>query len=129
MLGVMNLGIKFLWLADDEWILEGHKLPCEFNDFPKMVFTASLQYFFHLLVSFSTQLFPIYLQGRKLHAYIILSWKCRILDLGYSSIMIPVYLFFDFDGISSSHFLCFQTTCRKEQTITSTNFLHFFCLF
>ena len=40
-----------------------------------------------------------------------------------------IYLFFHFDGILSSHFLCSQTTCWKEQTIASTNFLHFFCLF
>ena len=32
------------------------------------------------------------------------------------------YLFLNFGGILSSHFLCSQTTCRKEQTITSTKF-------
>ena len=53
MLRVMNLGIKFLWLADDEWVWEGHKLPCEFNDFPKMIFMTS-QSFFYFLTGSST---------------------------------------------------------------------------
>ena len=64
-LRVMNLGIKFLWLADDEWVWEGHKLPCKFNDFPKVVFMTALQGFFHFLEGFSTQHFPIHLTGEK----------------------------------------------------------------
>ena len=53
-LWLMDLRIKFLWLVDNEWIWEGHKLPCELNDFPKMVFFAALQGFFHFLEGFIT---------------------------------------------------------------------------
>ena len=54
MLRIMNLGIIFLWLADDEWLRKGHKLPCEFNGFPKMVFVTALQGFFHFFAGFLT---------------------------------------------------------------------------
>ena len=54
MLRIMNLGIIFLWLADDEWLRKGHKLPREFNGFPKMVFVTALQGFFHFFAGFLT---------------------------------------------------------------------------
>ena len=39
----VDVVVKNLWLADNEWLWDGHKLPCKFNDFPKMVFSATLQ--------------------------------------------------------------------------------------
>ena len=65
MLGIMNLAIIFLWLADDEWIRKGHKLPCEFNDFLKMVFTTALQGFFHFLEGFITRYFTVHLKKER----------------------------------------------------------------
>ena len=65
MLGIMNLGIKFLWLAGDEWLRKGHKLPCEFNDFPKMVFVTALQGFFHFFAGFMTWDFTVHLNRRE----------------------------------------------------------------
>ena len=61
---LMDLGIKFLWLADDEWIWEGHKLPCEFNDFSKIVFITSVQGFFHFLEGIITTNFTGYLKDK-----------------------------------------------------------------
>ena len=72
MLRVMNLGIKFLWLADNEWVWEGHKLPCKCNGFPKVIFVTS-QGFFHFLAAFRTQYFPIHLIGEKVACSITLA--------------------------------------------------------
>ena len=45
----MDPVIETLWLADNEGVWEGDKLPCEFNNFPKVVFMTAHQRFFHFL--------------------------------------------------------------------------------
>ena len=52
-LSFMDLWIKILWLADNEWVWEGNKFPCECNSFLKFFMTA-LQASFHFLEGFIT---------------------------------------------------------------------------
>ena len=78
MLRVMNSRIINLWLTDDEWVWEGDKLPCKFNDFSKMVFITSLQGFFHFLEGFITRYVTVNL---KKGTTIVQQFKRRILHV------------------------------------------------
>ena len=58
----MDMVVETVWLADNEWIWEGHKLPCEFNNVPKMIFITALKVFFNLLEGSITGYFMDYLE-------------------------------------------------------------------
>ena len=120
----MDFGIKFLRLADNQWVWEGNKFQCKFNDFPnKVVFMAALQGPPHFLNSFSPQYFMVYLK-QDITWSITSSVPSRLRKGIHHSLTLTHVCFY-----VSSYLICSQPKGMKEQTIASTGIIHFFCLF